>query len=276
MSSCLLRTKVLCFWLQKLVLRQFWSYCTKTTNSQHRCWGWRACWGNHIHHTETPDAVSMTMCVFLCYAIDCNILVTTPSTTSPTMKVWAACWLSHKSLEGESRKLLPITTPVRQFLMAAPPPRPDQVWHMRQWQADKHGETLGKPWHWNNVLSGEIPPMAQSLNKTIWLLLQWVTFHCNSFNWWYQELSSFSFVFLICCHSCSPPSLHIFYSFLCPFFPLVFTLIQRCLNPNITKLSIAGFLSLPILSSVISTFSSALIQLFQHWIQPCAIIEPLL
>lgn len=163
MSSCLLRTKVLCFWLQKLVLRQFWSYCTKTTNSQHRCWGWRACWGNHIHHTETPDAVSMTMCVFLCYAIDCNILVTTPSTTSPTMKVWAACWLSHKSLEGESRKLLPITTPVRQFLMAAPPPRPDQVWHMRQWQADKHGETLGKPWHWNNVLSGEIPPMAQSL-----------------------------------------------------------------------------------------------------------------
>lgn len=40
----------------------------------------------------------------------------------------------HKSLEGEGRKLLHITTPVRLFLMAASRLWPDQVWHMLQWR----------------------------------------------------------------------------------------------------------------------------------------------
>lgn len=48
---------------------------------------------------------------------------------APHCELRAAC-----SLEGEGRKLPHITTPVRQFLMAAPPPWPDRVWHMLQWR----------------------------------------------------------------------------------------------------------------------------------------------
>lgn len=49
-------------------------------------------------------------------------------------KVWASRSLSHNSPEGEGRKLPHITTPVSQFLMAAPPAWPDRVWHMLQWR----------------------------------------------------------------------------------------------------------------------------------------------
>lgn len=83
------------------------------------------------HHTEMADAKIDTA---MCYASNCNTLVTTPSTASPTLQVWASCSLSHNSLEGEGRKLAHITTPLRQFLMAAPPPWPDRVWHMLQWR----------------------------------------------------------------------------------------------------------------------------------------------
>ncbi len=70
---------------------------------------------------------------YLCYASNCNTLVTLSSISSK-MQVWAACPLSHNSLEEEGRKLPYITIPVRQFLMAAAASWPDRVWHMLQWR----------------------------------------------------------------------------------------------------------------------------------------------
>lgn len=95
-------------------------------------WGLRSLSAHMANHIEMADAI-MIACVSLCYASDSNTLVTTPSTTSPTLQVWAACSQSHDSLEGEGRKL-PHISPARQFLMAAPAPWPDRVWHMLPWR----------------------------------------------------------------------------------------------------------------------------------------------
>lgn len=55
------------------------------------------------YHIEMADA-AMIKCVSLCYASDCNTLVTTPSTTSPALQVWATHSLSHNSREAGRQK----------------------------------------------------------------------------------------------------------------------------------------------------------------------------
>lgn len=208
--------------------------------------------GNHI---EEADAATL-MCASPRYASGCNTLVTTPSTTSPTLQVWAACSLSHNSPGGgEGRELPHITKPVRQFLMAEPAPWPDRVWHMLQWRltgrqtrrnirgalAPKQSIVRGNPAlpmthidgaRWTKSSAALSFCAASSLRA---LLLIDDT----------QHSSSFSFQFLVCrrpfSSSTLPPStwLPILYTSK-SFSSLLVAWIRRSLNPDITRLSIPG------------------------------------
>lgn len=212
-------------------------------------------------------------------------------TQSPKLQVWATHSLSHNSQKGWGGRRLPhITAPARPFLTAAPSLWPDRVWHMLQWRltcrqtqrnirgalAPKQSIIRGRSSLPPAKLSDDAPRMKSSAGL---LFRPWVAlYHCrekkNPFNWWYQQSSSFSFVFFIHCHPLSSPLLTLPPNFpplpilyLQAFFFSFVKRIQRSPNPNITKLSIEGFLLYPPTwrfrsYPIIPTFQSILISFF--------------
>lgn len=243
--------------------------------------------------TEIADA-AMIKCVPLCYASDCNTLVTTPSTTSPTLRVWATRSLSHNSQEAGRQKASShyytsetvsdgsTTIVTRSSLTYA------AVTCDRQANTEEHQGSPGTETKYHQGKSSLTHDTLRrhSWNETLYRLLFYLTSEWQfiipgiSFNWWYQQSYSFhlyssSAVILFPLLSCPPPTLPpLFAQLHCPSYTskLCFFCHMNATQPE-SKHYTAVNPRIPFsLYSVFPTWHSALIPSFQFNISPYSII----